>query len=738
MSFVESNKTRIPPEGRAEAVAKVTGGGKYAAEYEVRDLCYAVIVGSSIAAGTVLSINTADAMLADGVIDILSHNNKPVVPGFATKEKIKETRAGLPVLNTDQIYFKGQPVAVVVGKTLEEAHYAASLVQIKYSKGAANTDFKKSYPSIPLKEDGKERGDLSAWSGSKHIVEQEYHIESEVHNPMEMHATIAQWTGATALKLFDKNQGVNNVQQTFSRIFGIDKANIEVITEFMGGGFGSGLRVWPNSILAAMAAKKVARPVKLMLTRPQMFLLTGYRPEAWQKIKLGADGNGIFTGLLHQSRNTTSKYEEFRENITRISRLCYRFDNLKTEMAIVPLNLSTPTWMRAPGECTGAFALESAIDELCYQIRTDPVNIRLQNISDIKDPETGKNWSTHFLKECIEKGAAKIGWSNRKAQPKQLSEGNWSIGYGMAVGMWTAGSSKAGAGIEMDSNGNIIVKTAMTDIGTGTGTSMRNIIHDATGISFEKIKIELGRSDLPPAPNQGGSRGLSSLSGALAAAADSFKKEVLRYAAQADPVFQNIAVGDIVFNNEGVGIKDQASGISFKDLFDRNNIKVIEVEEISEPGEKQSQYAFASCAAHFCRLSVHRFTGKVKIDRFVSVVDGGKVIAEKPARNQIIGAVAGGIGMALMEEMTIDTKLNALVGNDLAGYHFAVNADVPMVEVDFVGKPDFNLNPSGAKGLGEVGIIGSAAAITNAIYNATGKRFRNLPVTPDKILSGDA
>ncbi len=733
MSFFEESEIINVNEGRAEAVAKVTGGGKYAAEYSVPNACYAVIVGSTIAAGTLQSVNTENAKLADGVIDIITHQNKPVLPGWANEAKIKETNAGLAVLHTDKIYFKGQPVAVVVANTLEEAHYAASLIETNYAESTANTDFKKTHRSVPLKNDGKERGSVQAGASSRHIIEQEFHIEGEVHNPLEMHATIAQWNG-DSLKLFDKNQGVNSVQSTMSKIFGIPPESIEVITEFMGGGFGAGLRVWSNSILAALAAKKVGRPVKLMLSRPQMFLLTGYRPEAWQKIKLGADGNGKFTGLLHQSRNTTSKYEDFKENITRISRLCYGFENLKTEMSTVPLNMSTPTWMRAPGECTGAFALETAIDELCYKIGADPVQIRMQNISDVTDPESGKQWSTHFLKECIQKGAAQIGWSNRKSQPGQKRKDHWLTGYGMAVGMWTAGRNKASAGIELDRNGNAIVKTAMTDIGTGTGTSMLNIIHDATGIPKEKITIELGRSDLPPAPSQGGSRGLSSLSAALAAAAESLKKELITYAAKIDPSFASVETKDFVLNETGLKNSTNHKAISFSEIFEKNKLSVIAVEETSAPGETQKKFAFASCAAHFCTVRVHELTGKVKVDRFVSVVDGGKVISEKPARNQIIGAAVGGVGMTLMEEMSIDHRLNSLIGNDLAGYHFPVNADVPIIEVAFIDKPDYNLNPSGAKGLGEVGIIGTAVAIGNAIYNATGKRFRNLPITPDHIL----
>jgi xanthine dehydrogenase YagR molybdenum-binding subunit len=666
----------------------------------------------------------------------MTHHNKPTVAGLASEEKIKESRIGLPVLHTDSIYFKGQPVAVVIAKTLEEAQYAASLVKTLYQQTKANVDFKNTHSLVPLKNEGKERGNIENWKNSAFNLEEEYHIEGEVHHPMEMHATIAIWNGDDKLKLYDKNQGVNGVQNTVGKLFGLQTKNIEVITEFMGGGFGSGLRVWPNTILAIMAAKKVNRPVKLMLTRNQMSCLVGYRPESWQKVKLGADASGKFTGLLHDSKNTTSLYENFLENITRISRLAYGFENLKTQMATVPLNLSTPTWMRGPGECTGAFALESAIDELCFTMNKDPLATRLQNLSDVKDPETGKDWSTNFIRECMEKGAEKIGWNERNLKPRQKKDGDWLIGYGMGIGMWTAGRGKASAALEMDIDGNIVVKTAMTDIGTGTGTSMRNIVHEITGVPLNKIKIDLGKSTLPQAPSQGGSRGLSSISASSNAIAETLKSELIAYAAKINPEFKNLIPSNIILTDSAVQIKNTSTSVSFQKIFSENKLTVIEVEETTEPGALQKNFAFASGAAHFCRVKVNELTGKVKIDRFVSVVDGGKIVSEKPAKNQVIGAVVGGTGMALMEEMRIDKRIGALVAEDLAGYHFAVNADVPIIEVDFINKPDFNLNASGAKGLGEVGIIGSAAAIANAIFNATGKRFRNLPITPDKILKG--
>lgn len=732
--FDETGNIFSPQEGRVEAVAKVTGKGKYSAEYEVENLCYGVLVNSSVPAGTITNLKLENAKQASGVIDILSHLNRPNVPGFADENKIKESRIGLPLFHTDKIYFKGQPIALVIAETLEEAVYAASLVSAEYKQESFDVDFDKSQARTALAVTGKDRGDINA-SNASFTVEAEYTIKAEVHNPMEMHATIAQWTGENTLKLYDKTQWINSVQRTFSKLFNIPVDNIHVISEFVGGGFGSGLRVWASALAAVMGAKLVKRPLKLMLTRPQMFTLVGHRPQSWQRVKLGADGNGKFVSVLHQAKHAVAKYENFNENITGITRMVYNFDHLRTESAVVPLNLGTPTWMRAPGDCTGDFAIESAIDELSYQLKQDPVALRLKNLALEKDPESGKPWSTNFINECIEKGAAMINWKNRNAILGQQADGDWKIGYGMAVGMWTAGRNKASASIEMQKDGTITVKTAMTDIGTGTGAAMQDIAAASTGISKSNIKIELGNSNLPQAPYQGGSTGLSSISGAVTAASKELKQKLASYATIQNDVYKNAVAEDIVLSDTGISFKTNNNQfIAYAEIWEKNKLDKLKVEASSGPGEERQHYAFCSSAAHFCIVKVHTKTGKVKVDKMVCVADGGKIVSNKPAANQISGAVVGGIGMALMEEQLVDTKLGSLIGNDLAGYHFAVNADAPVIEVAFINKPDTNSNPSGAKGLGEVGIIGVAAAISNAIYHAIGKRLRHLPITPDKIL----
>ena len=737
MGFFDTKDSILPAEGRVEAEAKVTGSGKYAAEYEVKNVCHAVLVTSTIAAGTIKSIDTSNAKQVAGVLDVLSHLHRPEVPGFADEAKIKESRFGLPIFYTDKVYFRGQPIALVVAETLEDATYAASLVTATYTEEKFVVDFEKAHSSVALTAAGKERGTMDAWSNAAHTVEAEYTIKAEVHSPMEMHATIAEWTASDKLRLHDKNQGVNNVQRTLGKLLGIPNDNIQVFSEYVGGGFGSGLRVWPHTLAAVMAAKMLNRPVKLVLTRPQMFTMVGYRPQSWQKVKIGADASGKMIGIHHQAKHSTSLYESFNEGITRISRLVYSFDNLKTESAVVPLNLSTPTWMRGPGDCTGDFAVESAIDELSYKLNQDPVALRLKNLALEKDMDSGKPWSTNFINECIERGAAMINWNERRATPGQITEGQWKIGYGMAVGMWNAGRGTASAGIEMQKDGSIVVKTAMTDIGTGTGTAMQNMANAGTGIAKNKIKVELGNSDLPPAGSQGGSTGLSSISGAVDAACTALKKKLAGYAALENEAYKDAAPADIIIGDTGVFLKKANNQfISYNSIWEKNKLTTIEVEASSGPGQERQKYAFCSSAAHFCRVKVNTLTGKVKIDKMVCVADGGKIVNQKPAANQISGAAVGGIGMAMMEEQDADARLGSLIGNDFAGYHFAVNADAPVIEVEFINKPDVNINPSGAKGLGEVGIIGVAAAISNAIYNATGKRLRDLPITPDKVLLG--
>ena len=720
------------PAGRVEGREKVTGAAKYSAEYNVNGLVYGVFVGSRIASGTITKLNTEKTLQIPGVIDVLSHTNKIKVENLANKDKFSDIWLTLPLFHTNKIYHADQHIALVLAETYEDAVYGASLITAEYNEQTPEVNFKARLNSSELQNLGDERGSFEQWQQLPYIIDEEYRIAMEVHHPMEMHATIAEWTSSNAIKLYVKSQNVNGVQALVSSVFGLPEENIRVISEFVGGGFGAGLRVWPHTIGAIMAAQFVQRPVKVVLNRPKMFTQVGHRPESWQRIKLGADANGKLTGVLHQAAHANASLASHYDNITGITRKVYGFDHVKTEFTRTDLNIPVPIWMRGPGDASGCFAVESAIDQLCYEYNFDPVEFRLKNIAPYQ-METGKPWSSHYLNECIERGAEIIGWDQRSEQPGSLQENGWHIGYGHAVGLWNARRSKTSASIELNNKGIMTVRTAMTDIGTGTGQGMLNVAHNQTGMPKNQIKIELGDSALPPAPSQGGSKGMASISAAVVEASSKLKQALAK---QVWKLEQNSDLHSTMqFKEHSVIFSgQQPESITYQELFQLLEQDSFKVEATSSPGKEVEDYGFVSSAAHFCKVRVHKSTGRVKVDRFVSVVDGGTIINDKAAANQIIGAVVGGIGMALLEKQDFDTSSGRMIDNDLAGYHLPVNASVPIIEVSFINKPDPHLNPSGAKGIGEVGLIGNAAAISNAIFHATGIRFRDLPVTPDKII----
>lgn len=720
-------------KGRIEGIHKVTGQARYSAEYELPNMVYGVFVTSTIAAGRITGLNVEDALASSGVIDVLSHENNLPVKSFVDDTE-RRLKSDLTVLHTDQIYYNGQPIALVLAESFEEATFAASLVSVQYDEKEFSIDFMKKKDEVPLEEDWDERGSVEEWKIAPVVVSSEYTIAMEVHNPMEPHATIAHMKEDGHLMLYDKSQNVTGVQGTIADLFGLQEEQVRVISEFVGGGFGAGLRVWYNTIGATMASIMTGRPVKVVLTRPQMFTMVGHRPQSWQKVQLGADIEGNLLGALHQAKQATSEFGNHSDSITRITRKVYDLANVKSESARVKLNIPRPTWMRGPGDSTGSFAMESAIDELCYLINADPVELRLKNLAGY-ELETGLPWSSNYLRECIEKGAEIIAWDDRPMIPGILSEGGWKIGYGMSVGMWNARRLRAGAAIDMAPDGHITVKTSMTDIGTGTGQGMWNVAHDNTGIPRNKISIELGDSALPYAPTQGGSWGMASISAAVVAASRSLKLKLAEYAWGNEKPIDPDQLDLIILDANGISwSEDENSFRSYQDVFDQHGLDKVSVTEIVSPGGERQKYGFVSAAAHYYKLRVHEKTGRVRMDRMVSVVDAGKIINEMAAANQIIGSAVWGVGMALQEEQVLDENTGRLIANDLAGYHFPVNADVPIIEVSFINKPDPHINPTGAKGLGEIGLIGAAAAITNAIYNATGKRVRDLPVTPDKLV----
>lgn len=727
---------------RIDGRLKVTGGAKYSAEYEIPGLVYGVLVSSTITKGTIKSLDTKAAERAPGVLAVLSHLNAPKVPGYDEGEnpaKGKTKGKGFRVFNDNQVYFNGQPIALVVADSFERAVYAASLVKAQYTQAPHETDVISNLPkaAAPKSERLKDykRGEVDAYKNAPFKVEQEYIVPIEVHNPMELHSIIATWDGPDKVTVYDKTQGVKDTQQSIMEAFKLPAENVQVNSKFVGGAFGSALRTWPHEIAAILAAKKTGKPVKLVLSRDQMFTMVGYRPFTVQKLGLGATKDGKFVGLTHEATSETSTYEEFTEGTVNVSKFLYACPNVNTRYHVIPLDVSTPTWMRGPGEATGTFALESAIDELSYALNIDPLELRLINYAET-DPEKNLPFSSKYLKEAYLMGADKIGWKNRNPKPRSMKDGEWLVGYGLSTGTFGAYRGKASALARMHNDGTLLIRTAVSDIGPGTGTAMVKIASDTLGIPASGIRFELGDSSYPDAPTQGGSSITSSVGSAVHDVCSELKQKLIDLAAAKEgSPFKGCKPEDVAFQNGQMTLtSNPQASISVTDVMKQNNLPSIESTKDSKGGPDMKKYSFYSFSVHFVQVHVHPVTGVVRVTRVVSGADAGTIVSEKTARSQMIGGVAGGIGMALTEEGVIDSRYGRYVNNNLADYHVPVHADVPHTETFFVNKPDPYINPMGAKGMGEIALIGFAAAVANAVYHATGKRIRELPITPDKLI----
>lgn len=694
---------------RVDGRLKVTGTAKYSAEYDVKGLVYGVMVGSTITKGSIKSIDTKPAERAPGVVAVITYLNCPNIPGYHTPDQ--PPKGPLKIFVDNSIYFNGQPIALVIADTYERALYAASLVKATYNKDDHQTDLKANLDKGVAQGKGKDyvRGQEDAWKSAAVKLEQEYLLPTEVHNPMELHAIIARWDADDKITVWDKTQGVKSTQRNIANAFKLQPENVQVTSPFVGGAFGAALRTWPHEIAAVAAAKLVKRPVKLVLSRADMFTSVGYRPCTWQKIGIGASADGKLVGVTHEATGQTSMYEDFTEGVVNITQLMYASPNVNTKYRLVSLNVNTPTPMRGPGEATGAWALESAMDELSYALNIDPIELRLRNHADT-DPLSGKPYSSKFLKAAYQLGADKIGWNERNQKPGSVTKDGWLVGYGMGAGMFGAYRSNATVTARLMADGTLILQTSVTDIGPGTGTAMASIGAETMGISADKIRINLGDSSLPPSPTQGGSQVTSTVGSAVHDACMELKGK-----------FKEL--------NGGTDTTD------YIQLLHKNNLPQLEVTTLSKGGAEMGNYASYSWSVHFIQVHVNPATGVVRINKAVSVADAGHIVSPKTAASQIKGGAVMGIGMALMEEAVIDHRYGRLVNNNLADYHMPVHADIPQVEALFVNKPDPHLNPMGAKGMGEIATIGVAAAVANAVYNATGKRIRELPITPDKLIA---
>ena len=728
---------------RVDGVAKVTGAAKYAVEFAAKNVAYGYIVQSEIAKGAIETIDVAEAEKASGVIKIFTHSNAPKL-AFADKKDADEfalSETPFRALYNDKIMFSGQPIALVVAESYEQARFAAHLVKADYTMEKAATEttelLKNAYVTPPAdpKNPAKVRGNpIDALKNAPVKIEAEYTIPIEHHNPMEMHGAIASWEG-DKLTIFDKSQYVYNVRNHLASIFGVPAENVSVVSTFVGGAFGSSLRPNYYPLLAAMSAREIKRPVKISFTRRQMFTGHGYRPFTWQKVHLGAEKNGKLTAIIHESVNNTSTFEDYSDSTTDFTKTIYACPNLQTISKVVKTDLPTPFAMRAPGAVSGMFALESALDELAYKLKIDPLEIRLINYAET-DPDSGKPWSSKALRECYKEASEKFGWSKRNPEPRSQRDGKWLVGWGMATGTWGAFQNAATVRIALKSDGTAHVSSATSDIGPGTYTVISMIAAEFLGLPIEKVKFELGDTKFPKSPAQGGSWTTASVGSATRQAAINIRQKLVDMVTRYDDSpLPNAKVDDVEIVDGKLRLKSNPSKFVLiaQLMSDAKLTEIVEVYE-GKPSPERDKYALQTHGAQFVEVKVDEDLGIVKVTRVVEATACGKIMNPKAAHSQEMGGVVWGIGMALHENTEIDHRYGRMMTTNLADYHIPSNIDVHVIETHFVEEEDKIVNELGVKGMGELGMVGIPAAIANAVFHATGKRIRDLPITLDKLL----
>ncbi|MBF8192456.1 xanthine dehydrogenase family protein molybdopterin-binding subunit [Nonomuraea sp. K274] len=729
------------PLSRVDGRLKVTGQAAYAAEHDahgtVRGVVHGVIVTSTVGRGRITGIDTRAAAAQRGVLTVISHLNAQKLPYLPFRGVPDPARGGgerLRVFQDDRVRFFGQPVAVVVAETLEVAQHAASLVKVAYDGERPATDL-ASPAGPPNKPENYQRGDAEAALRQAHTrLERTYRLQREHHNPMETHATIARWDG-DRLTLWDKTQNVLNTRADLAAVFGIPAESIRVVSPFVGGAFGSGLRAWPHVTIAALAARQVRRPVKVVLTRKQMYTGTGHRPVTGYTLTLGAGQDGRLTAAVHDIRAETSTYEDYRESLTMQGQMVYATPNVRQTYRSIPLDINTPTYMRGPGAATAAFAIECAMDELACELGMDPIELRLRNEPD-RDPGTGLPFSTRRLRECFRVGSRTVGWDDRDPEPRSARDGDWLLGTGVAVATYHTVRAPAQALARLDADGDVTVQCATSDMGPGTYTSMTQVAADALGLPVPRVRFQLGDSTMPPAPPHGGSMTMASVGSAVQDTCDKLRLQAIRLAVE-DPgsPLHGASAGDVAVRNGRLHLRDNPGrGETYRQLLARANRPHLEARGGYTPGDEVERFSTHAYGAVFAQVAVDERLGLVRIRRVLGVYDAGRIINPKLAESQAIGGMVGGIGMALLEHTVTDPRDGRIVNANLADYLVPVNADVPDVNAVYLGGDDRTADPIGVKGLAEVVIVGVAPAIANAVYHATGRRIRNLPITIEALL----
>lgn len=702
------NKVIGTAVSRKDGHAKVTGTATYSAEQEVPGLVHGYVVTSTIANGHIEALDTREAERAPGVIAVFTPKNAPKVfkpSNDFMKSKIYEAR--LP-LSDDKVHYAGQIIGLVVADTFERARHAAHLVKVKYDAQTPIVEAKKAVFKEAPPQMGEEfkfvKGDFGAGMASAATkMEATYTTSNELHAPMEPHAIIAHWQ-EDALTVYEPSQWVALSHRTYAELFGLPSEKVRIIIPYLGGAFGCKAFPWPHGILTAAAARQIKRPLKVVMSRRQMTANTGHRSETEQTVRLSAAADGMLSAIAHEVKSTTSPVDVFTESCTSVTPVMYVAPNLLLNQELAVMNVGTPTFMRAPGENPGMWALESAMDELAWALKLDPVELRLKNETK-EHQRKGLPFSAKHFGDCLKVGAERFGWKDRP-QPRSLTRDGKLVGWGMAASTFPGLRGATSAKVRLLPDGTVHILASGNDMGTGAYTVVAIAAADILGIPVEKVRVEMGDSRLPDGGLAGGSMMTASLvPTVMKACQDILKTANCTTATEACAALQ------------------------------KSGRAALEAEASSAPGEEKKKWAFQSWGAHFCEVTVDEEIGRLRVTRWVSVMDIGRVINTKAAASQVRGGVIMGLGQALMEECHFDPNSGYPVVYDLATYHFPAHADTPRIDVAFVGEPDLNFNPAGVRGVGEIGITGVSAAVANAVYHATGKRLRSLPLTPDKLIA---
>ncbi|HUC19595.1 MAG TPA: xanthine dehydrogenase family protein molybdopterin-binding subunit [Acetobacteraceae bacterium] len=725
------------PLPRVDGILKVSGAARYAAEFDQPGQAYAVIISASVGLGKIQAIESGTAEKLPGVIAVISHRNAPRLPYGAHKGPIDPAHGErLHVFQDDEVHFFGQPVAVVIAETLDQAEHAASVIRVRYEARRPELAIE----GVALLAAGggrvaadKARGDADGALATAAVkIDSLYRIARENHNPMEPHATIAAWDG-TFLRLWSKSQFVVNEQKEIAAVFGLPIETVQVTCPFVGGGFGTSLRTWPHVTVAAIAARHVGRPVKLVLTRRQMFYTTGHRPRSVQRVGLGAEPGGKLTAIVHEGTGETSRYEDFVEALTTVGTFLYSCPNVRTRYRLAPADTATPTYMRGPGEASGVFALECAMDELAVALKMDPLALRPANEPAIDEGEK-QPFSSRSLRECYAQGAALFGWARRDARPRSMRDGRSLIGWGMSAATYPAFQGPASARARLTGNGPAEIETAASDMGPGTYTAMTQVAAEALGLEPDQVSFRLGRSDFSPTPPHGGSMTMASVGSAVQAAALAVRGQAARIASAdprsplfgADPAEITARDGKLCL------VADPARSDSYAALVARNG--TIAAEASSARGVVAQGVSMHASGAVFAEVAIDPDLATIRVRRAVGAYAAGRIVNPLLARSQCIGGMVGGIGMALMEQTVLDPRDGRRMNASLADYLVPVNLDIGDLDVVFIPEEDSRVNPLGVKGLGEIALVGMAPAIANAVHHATGRRIRDLPIELEALL----